>query len=169
MFKKPIIIKNKKFIDKRGFFQEVYKKEIIRTPVLFTAVAYSKKRVIRGLHFQTINKQTKIIHIINGKILDVVVNLSKKSKDFGKVYKFVLSAGDIIVVPNFYAHGYECLSMNSTIMYHTDKPRSAKTESGINFKDKDLNIKWVTKEPIISKRDKYSRSFEDFKKDIRTL
>ena len=85
--------------------------------------------MIRGLHFQTINKQTKIIHVINGKILDVAVNLNKKSKEFGKVYKFILSAGDIILIPNFYAHGYECLSSNSTIIYHVDKPRNSKSEN----------------------------------------
>ena len=169
MFKRPILVKSNKFIDKRGFFKEIYKKEIFKLPVLFTAIAYSKKNVIRGLHFQTTNKQTKIIHVINGKILDVAVNLNKKSKEFGKVYKFILSAGDIILIPNFYAHGYECLSSNSTIIYHVDKPRNSKSENGINYKDKDLKIKWKTKKPIVSKRDKNSRSFKDFNENIKTL
>ena len=166
MIKKPFVIRQKKFFDKRGFFQEIYKKKTFKTSLLFTAVAYSKKNVIRGLHFQTINKQTKIIHLINGKILDVAVNLRRKSKDFGKVYKFNLSAGDIILIPNFYAHGYECLSSNSTIIYHTDKYRNKKSESGIKFNDKSLDIKWKTKKPNISVRDKKMMSLIEFKINI---
>ncbi len=78
MIKKLIKIKNKQFFDKRGLFQESVIKKKFKIPIIFTAIAESKKNVIRGLHFQRKNKQTKIIHVIEGKILDVVVNLKKK-------------------------------------------------------------------------------------------
>lgn len=169
MLNKPTIYKSKRFFDKRGFFQEIYLKKKIKTSILFTAIAQSKKNVIRGLHFQEKSKQTKIIYVAEGKILDVVVNLKRKSKHFGKVYKFILTKGDILAVPNFFAHGYECLSKTSTIIYHLDNYRSKKSEKGIKFNDKDLKIKWVTKKPIISERDKLSSSFEDFKKNIKSL
>ena len=154
---------------KEGFFQEIVLKKKIKIPILFTAVVESKKNVIRGLHFQKKNKQTKIIHVIDGKILDVVVNLKKKSKNYGKVYKFVLNKGDILFVPNFFAHGYECLSKKCIVLYHLDNYRDAKNEDGIKFNDKKLKIKWFTKKPLISNRDKKSNSFEYFEKKIKTL
>ena len=169
MISKPYLIKQKIFFDKRGYFQESILKKKVKSPILFTAIAKSKKNVIRGLHFQKKNKQTKIIHVIEGKILDVVINLKKRSKNFGKIYKFKLKKGDILFVPNFFAHGYECLSKKSIILYHLDNYRDIKNEDGIRFNDKQLNIKWVTKKPILSKRDKNSNSFEYFNKTIKTL
>ena len=112
---------------------------------MFSAIAHSKKNVIRGLHFQTLNKQTKVIYVVRGKILDVVVNLNKKSKFFGKTFKYILNEGDILVVPNKYAHGYECLSKTCTVLYHLDNYRNSKTENGILYNDKKLRIKWITK------------------------
>ncbi len=169
MIEKPLLIKNNKYYDKRGFFQEIVLSKKIKIPIVFTALAESKKNVIRGLHFQRKNKQTKIIYVVNGKILDVAVNLRKKSKNFGKVYKFFLQKGDILAIPNFFAHGYECLSKNCSILYHLDNYRDVKNEDGIKFDDKDLKIRWITKKPILSKRDKLSACFNDFKKKIKTL
>ncbi len=80
----PIKINQKIFFDKRGFFQEVFLKKKFNLNILFTAIAKSKKNVIRGLHFQIKNKQSKLIYVVDGKILDVVVNLKKSSKNFGK-------------------------------------------------------------------------------------
>ena len=76
----PVKIKNDKFKDKRGYFQEIYLKKKFNLQIKFTAIAYSKKNVIRGLHFQLKNKQSKLIYVSNGKILDVAVNLKKIRK-----------------------------------------------------------------------------------------
>lgn len=169
MVKKPILIKKKRFFDDRGFFQEIYLLRELKIKIRFTAIAHSKKNVIRGLHFQKPGKQTKIISVVKGKILDVVVNLNKKSKNFGKVYKYKLKEGDTLIIPNNFAHGYECLSMESTVLYHLDGYRNVKGENGIIYNDKELRIKWITKRPIVSKRDKLANSFSEFKKKIKTL
>ena len=169
MIKKPYLIKRKKFFDKRGYFQEIYLYRELKVDILFTAKAYSKKNVIRGLHFQTKDKQTKLIHVVKGKILDVVVDLKKSSKNFGKIFKYILNEGDTLIVPNTFAHGYECLSKNCTVFYHLDKYRNIKGENGILYNDKDLKIKWKSKKPIISKRDRLTFSFAEFKKKIKTL
>ena len=66
--KLPIKIVQKKFKDKRGYFQEVYLQKKFKLKVKFTAIANSKKNVIRGLHFQHRNKQSKLIYVSKGKI-----------------------------------------------------------------------------------------------------
>ena len=166
---KPYLIQKKKYLDKRGYFQELFLQKEFKTKLNFTAIAFSKKNVIRGMHFQLRNKQTKIISVISGKILDIAVNLKKNSKNFGKVYYFLLNEGDTVYIPNHFAHGYECLSKNSTILYHLDNYRDAKNESGIPYNDKTLKLKWKTKNPIISDRDKNHFNFLDFKSKYKGL
>jgi len=168
-FKKPFLFSSKRFFDNRGFFQELYLKKNFNSNAIFTAIAYSKKNVIRGMHFQLKNKQTKIITVLSGKILDVTINLRKNSKNFGKKYYFLMQEGQSVYIPNFFAHGYECLSQNATILYHLDNYRDAKNEAGLPYNDKGLKIKWKTNKPILSLRDKKHMSLEEFKRRIKTL
>ena len=167
--KVPLKIKQPKYLDNRGYFQEIFLNKKFNLKIKFTAVAKSKKNVIRGLHFQKKNQQTKLIHVTEGKILDVVINLKKNSKYFGKVSRFILNEGDILFVPKFYAHGYECLTKKCTIFYHLEKYRDSMNESGISFKDKKIFNIWKTRKPILSKRDKTLITFEDFKKKHKSL
>jgi len=166
---RPIKINQKKFFDQRGYFQEIFLKKYFNLDIKFTALAKSKKNVIRGLHFQIKNQQTKLLHVIEGKIIDVVINLKKKSPNFGKVSKFLLNDGDMLFIPKHYGHGYECLSKKCTVLYHLEKYRDAKYESGINCYDKRVKSKWVTKKPILSKRDISLINFNEFKKKYKTL
>ena len=167
--KVPLKIKQSKYFDNRGYFQEIFLNKKFNLKIKFTAVAKSKKNVIRGLHFQKKNQQTKLIHVTEGKILDIVINLKKNSKYFGKVSRFILNEGDILFVPKFYAHGYECLTKKCTIFYHLEKYRDSMNESGISFKDKKIFNAWKTRKPILSKRDKTLITFEDFKKKYKSL
>lgn len=166
---KPKKINQKKFFDKRGYFQEIFLKKKFNLNIKFTAIAKSKKKVIRGLHFQLRDRQKKLIYVADGKILDVVVNLRKKSKSFGKVSKFILNQGEMLFIPNNYAHGYECLTTKCTVLYHLEKYRNANYESGIKCDDKKLKIKWSTKKPILSLRDQSHISFDEFKRKYKTL
>jgi dTDP-4-dehydrorhamnose 3,5-epimerase len=165
----PIKLQTRIFYDSRGYFQEVFRKNNFGLDLKFTAIAFSKKNVIRGMHFQLKNKQNKFLYVVDGRILDVVINLNKRSKNFGKVYKFYLNPGEIIFVPDNYAHGYECLSSKCTVFYHLEKYRDARNESGIKYNDETLNIKWKTKKPILSLRDQNHMSFLDFKKIYKSL
>ena len=167
--KVPLKIKQSKYFDNRGYFQEIFLNKKFNLKIKFTAVAKSKKNVIRGLHFQLKDKQTKFIYVTDGKILDVVVNLKKNSKFFSKVSKFILSEGEALFIPSHYAHSYECLTNKCTVLYHLEKYRNAKYESGIKFDDKKLKIKWKTKKPILSQRDKNHISFEQFKNIHKSL
>ncbi len=165
----PIKIRQKKFLDHRGYFQEIFLKRKFNLNIKFTAIAKSKKNVIRGLHFQLKNKQTKFLYVVEGKILDVAINLKKKSKNFGKVSKFILNEGDILYIPKYYAHGYECLTKRCKILYHLEKYRDSNNESGIKFDDKKIKSKWITRKPILSKRDNSLMYFKEFEKKIKTL
>jgi dTDP-4-dehydrorhamnose 3,5-epimerase len=168
---KPILLDKKIYKDNRGFFQEILKVNEIQFNFKskFTAMSYSKKKVIRGLHFQKKNKQAKIITVAKGKILDVCLNLRRRSKNFGKIYRFVLTPGKILIIPDYYAHGFECLSNEAYLFYHLNNYQDKKNEGGIIYNDEELKIKWKTKNPILSIRDQNLMSFKNFKEKLKTL
>ena len=124
----------------------------------------SKKNVLRGMHLQTKNQQEKFITVVKGKILDVVVDLRIKSKTFGKHFKILLSEKNCksILIPKGFAHGFLALDKENIIVYGNSNYRSKKSELGIIWNDKDLNIKWPKKKFIISKKDKKNISLKKF-------
>ena len=165
-FKNLILINNISFKDNRGYFKELLKEKYLNRKFPFLVMSFSKKNVIRGLHLQTKNSQGKFISVIKGKIFDVVVDLRKKSKTFGKSFSVILSeknAKSIFIPPGF-AHGFCTLSDENYIVYSCTKYRDAKHETGIRFDDKDLKIRWPIKKPIMSKKDINNLSFSEFKR-----
>ena len=163
----PKIIKTIIYKDKRGFLKETFNNRLFRSKIFpFDIMSFSKKNVLRGLHLQLKKPQSKVITVTQGKIFDVAVDLRKNSKTFGKHFKIVLSEKNStsIFVPEGFAHGFCGLDRDNYIIYNCTKYRHAKSEIGINYKDKDLKIKWPIKKPIISKKDKNNLSFIDFKK-----
>ena len=90
-FKGLIIIKNKSFKDKRGYFKELFREKEINKKFPFIVMSLSKKNVIRGLHLQKKSTQGKYISVIKGKIFDVALDLRKGSKTFGKYFSIFLS------------------------------------------------------------------------------
>ena len=157
----PKLIKTKIYPDKRGFFKELYLKKKIKFNCKFTAISSSKKNVIRGLHYQSKKKQSKILSILKGNALDVCVNIDKKSRNFGKVYKFKLKPGLLLFVPKNYAHGIGFFGKENILLYHLSEYRYTKYERGILFNDKTLRIKWGIKKPILSKRDNLMPTFKE--------
>ena len=93
-------------------------------------MSYSKKNVLRGLHIQTKESQAKIITVTHGKILDVVVDLRKKSKTFGKYFSIIISdkSDFSFYIPENFAHGFLCLSNVCTVNYKCSKYRNPKYE-----------------------------------------
>ena len=89
-FKGLLVYKGKRYNDKRGFLREVFQKCIIKKNLVFSVTSSSKKNVLRGLHLQTKKSQDKYVTVLKGKILDVVVDLRKKSKTYGKHFKSML-------------------------------------------------------------------------------
>ena len=128
----------------------------------------SKKNVLRGLHIQTKNSQAKIITVTHGKIFDVVVDLRKKSKTFKKSYSIIISdkSDFSFYVPEGFAHGFLCLSKECTINYSCSNYRNSNSELTLDWEDEQLGIKWPTKKPILSKKDKKGLSLVNIQKFI---
>ena len=128
-----------------------------------------KKNVIRGLHLQTKYSQEKYVSVLKGAILDVVVDLRKESRTYGKHYKIILSDENAksIFIPAGFAHGFLALKKENIIYYTCTNYRSAKHEVGILWNDKDLKIKWPIKKPIVSKKDKKNMKFIELKKSTK--
>ena len=125
----------------------------------------SKKNVLRGFHLQKKFQQGKFVSVVKGKIFDVVLDLRKKSKTYGKHFSIILSEKNStsLFIPAGFAHGYCCLENENIVLYGLTNYRSKKNELGILWNDKTLKIKWPTKKPIISSKDKNNITFEKYK------
>ena len=163
-FKDLLVFEKKYFTDNRGYFLELYKRKIIKKDFPFTCISYSKKNVIRGLHLQTKNTQAKYVSVLKGKILDVVVDLRKNSKTYGKNFKIILSEKNSksLYIPEGFAHGFCGLEKENYMLYSCSNYRDKESEIGIIWNDKNLKIKWPKIKAIISKKDKNNISFEEF-------
>ncbi len=161
---KIIIINNKKYKDRRGYFKELLKEKILKKRFPFLVMSYSKKNVLRGLHIQLKNPQGKYVSVLKGKIFDVVVDLRKGSKTFGKNFSNIISEENSksIYIPAGFAHGFLSLSKNNYIIYSCSKYRDKKSEIGLKFNDPKLKINWPKTKYIISAKDKKNVSFQDF-------
>ena len=148
----PLKIKSNHFKDSRGYLIEVVPKNINKK-FTYSIITQSKKNVLRGMHFNKKNNEEKLIYILDGKILDITINLNKGA-NFGKIFYNRLVKNDILFIPKGFAHGYLCLDGKNTILYLLNKKYSPKNNSGFFWKDKKFNIKWGIKKPILSKKDK---------------
>ena len=160
-----ILIKTSIYKDRRGFFKEVEKNKILKKKFIFDCFSYSKKNTLRGMHLQRRKSQAKIITVVQGKILDVVVDLRKNSKTYGKYFAIEISQNSnfSLFIPEKFAHGFLCLSKDCAVYYKCTNYRDMKSETTIKWNDKKLNIKWPIKKPILSKKDKNKINFIDFK------
>ena len=164
------IIKTKVRKDSRGHFVEVFRHSFFKKQkFVFTCSSKSKKNVLRGMHFQKKIEQGKYLSVLKGRILDVVVDIRKKSKTFGKHFKIIISDkdGKTIYIPPGFAHGFLGLDTENIITYHCTNYRSKVNEMGIKWNDKKLKIKWPKRKLIISKKDQNNLSFEEYLKIIK--
>ena len=163
----------KVFEDKRGFFCETFRlnkfRKILKVKNLNFVqdnLSKSKKHTLRGLHYQIKNTQDKLISVLHGEIFDVAVDLRKNSKTFGKYFSIIISQDSefSFYIPKGFAHGFLCLSKECTVNYKCSQYRHKESETTLNWNDKDLNIKWPIKNPILSKKDKIGKNLDYFKK-----
>ena len=157
--------------DERGYFVETFRKDLlenfINEKIHFCQDNESKSSngVLRGLHYQLPPfAQSKLVRVIEGEVLDVVVDVRKKSSTFGQHLTQILSSENKkqLFIPKGFAHGFIVLSTTAVFAYKVDNRYSAKHECGIAFNDPKLNIDWKLSLNAIrySKKDGVNPSFE---------
>ena len=160
------ILSPDKYLDNRGLFFEAFKTSNDFNFVFHQQnISVSSIGVLRGLHLQLENSQSKIISVLNGSIYDVVVDLRKNSKNFGDWFSIILSDTNLqqLHVPKGFAHGFLALEDNTRVIYKVDDEYNPNSEITIKWDDPDLNIVWPTRPKLISEKDMQGISFKDFK------
>jgi dTDP-4-dehydrorhamnose 3,5-epimerase len=146
--------------DDRGWFYEFYKQDLFHQHGIHTAFvqenqSFSKKGVIRGLHAQIAPyEQAKLVSVLQGRVLDVVVDIRPSSATFRKVYQCVLDAEkhNMLMIPEGFAHGFAALE-DAIFFYKCSQPYHKDSEIGIRWNDPSLNIDWGVQNPILSDKD----------------
>ena len=166
------LIRLDKFKDDRGFFSRAFCKKIFAKKKILNSIkqinfSFSKKKgTVRGLHLQKKPfQEMKIIYCTKGEIYDVVVDLRKKSKSFGKYFSIIISdkSDFSFYIPEGFAHGFLCISKKCTVNYKCSEYRNQKTETTLQWNDESVAIKWPIKKPLLSKKDKNGKSLNFFK------
>lgn len=172
-----VICKPKIFGDDRGYFTETFRNDILEEFLGFRVnfcqdnESKSKYGVLRGLHFQMPPfTQTKLVRVLEGKVLDVAVDIREDSPYFGKHVAVELTAENKkqIFVPRGFAHGFVVLSETATFAYKCDNYYAPEFDRGILFDDSELNIDWKIpfEDMLLSEKDKNQASLADAEKFI---
>ena len=170
-FKDLLIIKQKNNKDNRGSLREIFSKKFLKKNFIFEYCTSSKANALRGFHFQRKYQQAKYVNVIKGKILDVVIDLRKNSKTFGKSFKIILSEKNCLslFIPKGFAHAYYSYEKINVIYYKLTNYYMPKFENGINLMDKTLKKNWPKKKFLISKKDKNLMTMKEFVEKYKYL
>jgi dTDP-4-dehydrorhamnose 3,5-epimerase len=159
-FDDVFLIQQKFFSDHRGsliklFEQQIFEKFNIDTKFNECYYSNSPRDVLRGLHFQKYpSGHAKLITVLEGKILDVIVGISKKKNNVGKVLANILSKEKYqsLYVPDGYAHGFLVISDVAIVMNHSTGHFRPELESGVRYDS--IDFEWPIANPIVSEKDK---------------
>ncbi len=155
-----LLIEPEVFFDDRGWFMETFnaaKFEAHGLPSVFPQdnQSFSKKNVLRGLHYQLEQPQGKLVRCTRGRILDVAVDIRRSSPNFGRHTSAILDDENrhlLWVAPGF-AHGFSVLSDSAEVSYKCSTLRHASSERSILWNDPDLAIDWQVWTPIVAAKD----------------
>ena len=169
-FNEVIISEGINFNDERGQFKKtIYGKKVVQMMGNISELlcVKSNKNVIRGLHFQNPPAEiSKFITCIDGKILDVFLDIRKNSNTYGNFGSVVLEGTDNrgLFVPKGFAHGYSVLSDYATVVYLQSGDYSSEHDDSIN--PLSIDIDWRVEEPILSEKDQSSVKFKEYKSNF---
>tara|TARA_R110002111_G_scaffold261492_1_gene334518 strand:- start:31237 stop:31785 length:549 start_codon:yes stop_codon:yes gene_type:complete len=164
-----LIVTPRVFSDERGFFKETFQQQRyqeagITEPFVQDNFSRSSQGILRGLHFQVHRPQAKLVFAVKGEILDVCVDLRKKSPTFGKSFSIILTAENHrqLFVPAGFAHGFYVLSPQADFMYKCSDYYFPEYDRTLLWNDPALGIDWpLTSEPILSEKDKKGLSLNE--------
>lgn len=165
------VFEPKVFADSRGYFFESFNRQTflqagIDVDFVQDNESKSVRGVLRGLHYQ-LNPmaQAKLVRVVQGEVLDVVLDIRKNSPTYGRVYSVILSEENKkqLFIPRGFAHGFAVLSETCIFQYKCDNYYSKEHEGGISYSDPELNIDWriPIPEAIVSEKDKTLPLFKD--------
>jgi dTDP-4-dehydrorhamnose 3,5-epimerase len=166
-----LLFQLRQFVDNRGMFFESFNNKDyalhLGKDVEFVQdnVSYSKKNVIRGLHFQSPPfAQGKLVSVLKGSVLDVAVDIRRKSLTYGKYIAVELNAtnGLQLFIPPGFAHGFLSLEDETVFSYKCTNYYSPGHEDTLLWNDPNLAIEWPVKSPIISQKDAIGKEFINF-------
>jgi len=168
-----VIIEPKVFGDERGFFMETWNQEryaefVTTDTFVQDNVSFSRKGVLRGLHFQKINPQGKLVYVLQGEVFDVAVDIRVGSPTFGQWASVVLSSENKrqFFIPAGFAHGFLVTSETALFAYKCTDKYNPKSEGSVLWNDPDLNIPWPTDAPELSAKDAVGTKLADFSHDL---
>lgn len=158
------------FEDQRGYFFESYREDWLQSQGVNHSwvqdnQSFSQKGTVRGLHFQRGKfAQAKLVRVVQGRVLDVIVDLRKDSSTFGEKYFTMLDStrNNLMYVPTGFAHGFSVLE-DSIFAYKCSNYYNKESEGGILWNDPGLAIDWQVSEPMTSDKDALWPSLELFK------
>jgi dTDP-4-dehydrorhamnose 3,5-epimerase/CDP-3, 6-dideoxy-D-glycero-D-glycero-4-hexulose-5-epimerase len=168
-FEGLFLVKHKVFEDQRGLFIKTYNQTVfnelgIDLEIKERYFSVSQKNVIRGMHFQTPPEDhIKLVNVMQGSILDVVIDIRQNSETFGQYFSIELKASDgkTIYIPKGFAHGFMALENNTVVEYNQTTEYAPNNDAGIRYDS--FGFDWNTKNPVISSRDLDFETFQNFK------
>lgn len=155
--------------DARGSFQEIYRRDALLEAGIDLDwkqdnLSVSARNVIRGLHYQVIQPQAKLVHVVHGAVFDVAVDIRRSSPTFGQLATIELRAGDgrAFLIPAGFAHGFAALEPDTAFLYKVSGLYDAAGERTILWNDPDLHIDWPVLETIaiVSEKDRRGVPFK---------
>ena len=163
------ILEPRVFGDGRGFFFESYNQQIMADAGIVENFVQdnhscSSRNVLRGLHYQVKHPQGKLVRVVEGEILDVAVDLRRKSRSFGHWEAVRLSGENkhMLWIPIGFAHGFRVLSGKAHVLYKATDFYAPAYERTLAWNDLDLKINWeLDGEPIVSAKDQRGAAFRD--------
>jgi len=162
------LIEPKLFGDKRGFFLETYRESVYEEygiPTRFVQDNHSRssKGVLRGMHYQMIQPQGKLVRAATGAVFDVAVDVRKGSPNFGEWFGAELSEDNmhLMYVPPGFAHGFVVLSDTADFIYKCTDYYHPGSEQGIAWDDPDIGIEWPIADVMLSEKDKLNPRLKD--------
>lgn len=167
-----VIIEPKVFGDARGYFFEIWNRERYAKagiPETFVQdnLSFSRKGVLRGLHFQNPNTQGKLVYVLQGEVFDVAVDIRLGSPTFGQWASVVLSDQNKrqFYIPPGFAHGFCVTSDTALFAYKCTDLYNPKAEGSVLWNDPDLGIDWPVNTPELAEKDRNGLRLADFPRE----
>lgn len=165
-----LILEPKVFFDSRGFFVESYNKERyaaagIDVDFVQDNLSFSSQGVLRGLHYQQPHAQGKLVHVLQGEVWDVAVDIRAESPQCGQWTAVTLSAENKkqFYIPPGFAHGFCVLSATALFTYKCTDFYHPECDGGVRWNDPDIGIAWPISEPILSAKDQSQPRLRDMR------